>query len=156
MNKSNKKAVFRISKINIFISLIYFLVILLQSVHSNYIYENISLFFIIYIIPVLFTGILTIWYVKNNMKEIQSIFLLVAGIIIIVITVPIFINNHADIKDAQLNTDIANRLFEGPSENMIKHLQELKIINVMSAISLIIGIFFSLIGSIRFMKSSCC
>jgi len=156
LHKSNTKVIFRISKINIFISLIYLLVILLQSFSSIYFYEDFGLFFIIYITPVLLTGVLTIWYVKNNMKEIQAILLLVAGVVIFVITVPIFINTHSDIKDAELTIDITNRLFEGRTETMIKNLQELKIINVMSAISIIIGIIFSFIGSIRFIKSLCC
>lgn len=161
--KNNENKIFNLSKISIFISLLYFLSIYIPSIifYSADARANPSEFFldsililILYIFPVLIINTITIWYTGKSIKYIQPIIFLIIGYFIIIFSVPYFLNSQHEIKSVELTIDLSKNLLHIPTEKYDQYLMKVKIINFLSAISIVIGIILSITGLKRLIRSS--
>lgn len=161
--KNNKSKIFNLSKITIFISLLYFLSIYIPGIifYSADAHANPSEFFldsrlilILYIFPVLFINTITIWYIGKSIKYIQPIIFLIIGYFIIIFSVPYFLNSRHEIKSVELTIDLSKNLLQLPTEKYDQYLMKVKIVNFLSAISIVIGIILSITGLKRLIRSS--
>ena len=159
--KNNKSKIINLSKITIFITLLYFLSIYIPGIifysadaHANpsESFLDLGLILVLYIFPVLSINTITIWYTGKSKKYLKSIIFLIIGYFIIIFSVPYFLNSQHEIKSVELTIDLSKNLLHLPTEKYDQYLIKVKIINFLSAISIVIGIFSSITGFKRLIR----